>query len=202
MTIKKVLGQRHVSLMTLETIVVEIEAILNDPPLTYVSSELTDLEPLTPSHLLHGRRITCLPHQSVETDELSDPTFGDACQTRKRAKVQAAILRDFHTRWRHEFLTSLREHHRISGINVQSVKKGDVVIVHDDIPRMMWKLAEIEELIGRDGLTRAAMIITANGKTNRPISKLYPLELASAKSITLLKKSVRTQGHRTVILDL
>ena len=36
MTIKKVLGQSHVSHMTLETIAVEIEAILNDRPLTYV----------------------------------------------------------------------------------------------------------------------------------------------------------------------
>ena len=60
--IKKVLGRRHVSLPTLETIIMEIEAILNDRPLTYVSSELMDPEPLTPSHLLHGRRITCLPH--------------------------------------------------------------------------------------------------------------------------------------------
>ena len=45
---------------------------------------------------------------------------------------------------------------------------------------MTWKLAVIEDLIvGRDGLTRAAMIRTANGTTSRPISKLYPLELTS-----------------------
>jgi len=35
--IKKVLGRRHVSLSTLETIIVEIEAILNDHPLTFVN---------------------------------------------------------------------------------------------------------------------------------------------------------------------
>ena len=123
--------------MTLETIVVEIDAILNDRPPTYISSELTDPEPLTPSHLLHGRRITCLPDQLVETDELSDTTFGNASQTSKRANVQAAILRDFHTRWHHEYLISLREHHRTSGTNVQSVKKDDVAIVHVDTPCMM-----------------------------------------------------------------
>ena len=37
--IKKVLGRRHVSLPALETIIVEIEATLNDCPLTFVSSE-------------------------------------------------------------------------------------------------------------------------------------------------------------------
>ena len=112
----------------------------------------------------------------MATDELSDPTFGNASQTHKRANVQAAILRDFHTIWCHEYLTSLREHHRTSGINAQSVKKGNVVIVHDDTSRMMWKLAVIEELIvGRDGLTRAAMIRTANSKTSRPIPIRYTL---------------------------
>ena len=43
--IKKVLGRRHVSLPTLETITVEIEAILKDRPLTFVSSDLGDPEP-------------------------------------------------------------------------------------------------------------------------------------------------------------
>ena len=57
-----------------------------------------------------------------------------------------------------------------------------MVIVHDDSPCMLWKLAVIEELdCSKDGLTQAAIIRTANDTTNRPISKLYPLELASGK---------------------
>ena len=127
MTIKKVLGRRHVYLQTLETIVVEIEAILNDRPLTFVSSEMGDPEPLTPAHLLHGRKITCLSHELVDADELTDPTFGNASSMRKSANTQAAMIRDFQTRWRHEYLTSLREHHKISCSNTQLVKKGDVV---------------------------------------------------------------------------
>ena len=58
---------------------------------------------------------------------------------------------------------------------------GDVVLVHDDKPRTMWKLAVIEELIrGNDGLVRAANIRTATGKTNRPIVRLVPLEVSSS----------------------
>ena len=63
--LKKVLGKRHISLNTLETVIAEIEAALNDRKLTFVSSEQGDLEPLTPAHLLHGRRITCLPHKAI-----------------------------------------------------------------------------------------------------------------------------------------
>ena len=184
-TIKKVLGRRHVSLQTLETIVVEIEAILNDRPLTFVSSEMGDPEPLTPAHLLHGRRITCLPHEMVDVDELTDPTFGNATSMRKSANTQAAIIRDFQTRWRHEYLTSLREHHKTSGNNIQLVKKGDVVLIHDDAPRATWKMAVIEDLIiGRDGLMRAATIRTNNGTTNRAITRLYPLEVTAGQEDT------------------
>jgi len=39
----------------------EVEAILTDRPITYVLSDCVDEEPLTPSHLLSGRRITFLP---------------------------------------------------------------------------------------------------------------------------------------------
>ena len=83
--IKKVLCRCHISLTVLETIIVEIEAVLNDRPLTFVSSELGDVEPLTPAHLLHGRRITYLPHEMVDTDELIDQSYGDTDSIRKRA---------------------------------------------------------------------------------------------------------------------
>ena len=96
--IKKVLGRRHVSLPILETIVVEIEEVLNDRPLTFISSELEDLEPLTPAHLLHGKRITYIPHQTVEVDEIVDPSYGDTGQVHRRAKTHAAILRDLQMR--------------------------------------------------------------------------------------------------------
>ena len=172
--IKKVLGRRHVSLPTLETITVEIEAMLNDRPLMFVSSDLGDPEPLTPSHLVHGRRITCLPHQDTDIDELVDPTYREASHIRMRARVQAVILGDFKKRWCHEYLTSLREYHKASGNNQRCVKKDDVVIVHDDTPRATWKMAVVEDLIvGKDSLVRAATIQTTNGTKTRLITKLY-----------------------------
>ena len=60
-TIKKVLGRSFITLEALQTLVVEIKAVLNDRPLTYLSADVADLEPLTPSHLLYGRRITTYP---------------------------------------------------------------------------------------------------------------------------------------------
>ena len=57
-------------LTTLEAVIVEIEAALNDTPLSFVSSEYGDLEPL---NLLHGRLITCLPYETLDDDVIIDP---------------------------------------------------------------------------------------------------------------------------------
>ena len=57
------------------------------------------------------------------------------------------------------------------------------MIIHDDSPRLKWHLAVVQELQrGNDSLVRSATIRTANGFTNRPISKLYPLEVNAGKN--------------------
>ena len=181
-SLRKVLGRAFVTLPVLQTIVVEIEATLNDRPLTYVSADVTDVEPLTPAHLLCGRRITSLPHEYEEN--LDDPDYMDAPTMRQQVDRHSKILNHFQSRWKREYLTSLREFHKTSGHNKQSIKKGDVVLMHDDKPRLNWRLAVIEELlVGNDGLVRAANIRTANHVTSRPISKLYPLELSTTKNV-------------------
>ena len=59
----------------MHTAIVEIEAIINSRPLSYVSSDDTE-EPLTPSHLLVGRIILRLP-DNLNYLELDDFEVGD-----------------------------------------------------------------------------------------------------------------------------
>ena len=183
---KNVLGQTFATLPSLQTIIVEVEGILNDQPITYIPSDVNDPEPLTPAHLLYGRRIISLLHPMVEDDELVDPNHGqsDESDLRRRAKMQAVILKQFWKRWKLEYLTSLREFHKTTGNNTQQVRIGDVVLVHDDVPRINWQLAVIEDVVrGSDGLIRAAYIRTKNVRTNRPIARLYPLEVCHTEGL-------------------
>ena len=115
--LKNTLGGAHVSLIVLETLVVEIEAVLNDRPLMYTPSELEEMDPLSPAHLVYGRRVTSLPYESLDEDELDDPNFGDSLSIKRRAKQQALTLQHFRSRWRHEYLTSLREYHKTTATN-------------------------------------------------------------------------------------
>ena len=157
--LKRVLGRACISLPMLQTLVVEVEASLNDRPLTYLSEDPRYPEPLTPSYLLYGRRITMLPHMLV-IEDLQDPDYGStSSQMRKNVKRLSLLLNHFQTQWKHEYLTSLREFHRSHGNNNQTVKVGDIVQIHDEGPRLTWLLAVIEELItGNNGLVRAAII--------------------------------------------
>ena len=115
--IKKTLGRAFVTLQQLETIVIEIEAMLNDRPLTYVSTDLSDPEPLTPSHLLFGKRIRQVLHPLNDPEELKDPTYVSDSAMREKVNKHTAMMEKFWNRWRTEYLTSLREFYKVSGHN-------------------------------------------------------------------------------------
>ena len=89
------------------------------------------------------------------------------------------LLQSFQLRWRREYLTALREFHKATGSNRQRIKQGDVVLIHDDGPRIRWRLGVVDNLItGSDGFVRAANVRTSTNVTNRPITRLYPLEVS------------------------
>ena len=68
--LKKILKNAKLTYEELLTLVVEIECVLNSRPLTYVSSQ-DRVEPLTPSHLLTGRRLLSIPDESIVAEEES-----------------------------------------------------------------------------------------------------------------------------------
>ncbi|XP_074657128.1 uncharacterized protein LOC141910296 [Tubulanus polymorphus] len=75
MVLKKVIGRAHISFDDFRTVVSEAEAIVNDRPLTYSSTDINDEAPVTPSQLMCGHRLTTLPHDFITPEELEDPDF-------------------------------------------------------------------------------------------------------------------------------
>ncbi|GFX49984.1 uncharacterized protein TNCV_3883131 [Trichonephila clavipes] len=62
---KRVAGNSKFSYEELLTLITQIEAILNSRPLTPLSSDVDDLEVLTPAHFLIGRPITAIVEPSL-----------------------------------------------------------------------------------------------------------------------------------------
>ena len=204
-TLRKVLRNTLVSLDELLTLVVEVETLINERPLTYTFSDFEEPIPLTPSMLLYGRSLTLLPHHEVTQDELLDPDYGvDPNTLDKRSKHLDFVIKQCWKRWKTEYLPQLREAHstnsKLRGHGTQNmIKVGDVVLVHNDIEkRTHWPLAVVTKLnTGRDGFVRSADIRTKNGVTNRPIAKLYPLEVSSQSEISAKEQNPSNNDNCT-----
>ena len=182
--LKKTIGGAKLTYEELLTVTTETEMILNARPLSYVTSADVE-EPLTPSHLLHGRRLMSLPDTC--TGDLTDPDFElPSTELSKRMNHLSNAMNHFWRRWRDEYLVNLRDSHRHSAKDTvpTPIAVGDIVVVHDeDLPRGFWKLARVEGLVtGADGLVRGATIrVRSEGRRcsvlRRPIQRLYPLEI-------------------------
>jgi hypothetical protein len=179
--LSKILGRTKPTLSAFLALVADAEVVLNDRPLENPSSSVGDEESLSPAHLMYGRRLNTLPYSEETNEEKFDASYGDKPDELKKAVARhQTLLQHFEKRFLVSYLPALREYHQATKKNNPTViKERDVVLVHDDKPRKDWKMAVAEKLIrSQDGQIRAANIRTANGKTNRPISKLYPLQVA------------------------
>ena len=105
--LRKMIGQAKFSYDEMYTAIVEVEAIINSRPLTFLNSSDTE-EPLTPSHLLVGRRLLSLPDNlTCLTPEDEDfEVTGELL--RRRAKHLNSVLNHFWKRWSKEYLLELR----------------------------------------------------------------------------------------------
>ena len=170
--LKKTIGKAKLTYDELSTALTEVEAILNFRPLSYVSSE--DLqEPLTPSHLLTGRRILSLPDVTATTGSDGDEDFELTSQEiHVRLHNLNSALDQFWSRWRDEYLLQLRERYppTVNGGTFRAPIPGEVVLVHDENhPRTMWKLGRVSDVItsSDDQIRGATLEVSTNGKLTR-----------------------------------
>ena len=122
-SLRKVIGQAHLKFEKLKTLLVEVEALLNAKPLTYVQEDDEGVSyTLSPSHLMYGRRVTSMPN-----DNHFDVVSTYQGLTKRRHHVR--ILEHFTRQWRQDYLTNLREAHSLRRREKRSViSVGDVVI--------------------------------------------------------------------------
>ncbi|XP_064097296.1 uncharacterized protein LOC135208730 [Macrobrachium nipponense] len=198
--LKKAIFKKRINSDELNTIVTEIERRINNRPLTYVDAISPDtVDALTPSHLLYGYRLNSLP-TTIDRDYLNDPDFElDHKQCNERFKFVSQVIHAFQEQWVKEYLQSLRDRHYFNGDPTQpfqtKIKVGDVVLVHNDTPRCMWKLARVIQLMpSSDGLVRVVKLQTSNGETTRSVDKLYPLEVSKPDDMYTVEAAEKSLG--------
>ena len=83
------------------TILTDIEAALNQRPLTYLGSDPKNPQAITPSHLAIGRALQTIPFSS------NDPKV----TVSSRYKYLQMLLKHFWKRWSNEYLPTLAKRH-------------------------------------------------------------------------------------------
>ena len=154
----------------LYTFLTEVESILNSRPLTHVSDDPNDLEPLTPNHLLLGMHKNWQFVASVDDKEVSS--------RRKWRQVQA-LARTFWERWRKEYLPKITKRHKWSSqLDVKNLEVGELVLLDDDeTKKKTWNLARVTKLTpSDDGVVRQVVVRTKKGEYTRPVTKIGRLE--------------------------
>ena len=133
------------------TTVAEIEATLNNRPLTYVQDdEENGFYALTPASLIYGRRLATTPSGSQFEVSSTNKTLT------KQAKHQFCVLSNFTQQWQKDYLSRTKSNQAPN----DNARRIQVVILKEDgTAKCLWKLAKVTETLeGRDGKVRSAKI--------------------------------------------
>lgn len=159
------------------TLIIEIEAIMNSRPLTPLSNDPNDLQALTPGHFLIGESLKGLPECKFE----STPS--------NRLSVWQHLTKlkqDFWSRWHLEYLNELNIRHKwlSSSKSENKFNIGTMVILKDpSLPPMRWSLGRItENFPGADKVVRAVTVKTASGSYKRNVKDLAILPIDDNES--------------------
>lgn len=175
--LRKVLRKSVISYDELLTVITEAEGVINSRPLCYEYSDDV-IETLTPSHLMHGRRLKT----ESQYEEIREET---GVTLTRRVRHLEKVIDHFQKRWKHEYLTELREHQSCNASTpTKQVKVGDVVLIEDKrLPRSRWRLGLISHLfVSKDGYVRGCKLKVHDGKNGyiylqRPINQLCFFEV-------------------------
>jgi hypothetical protein len=183
-SLRKSLGQKLLTLIQMQTLVKEVEAVVNTRPLVYVDGDIDSNITLTPSHFLTLNPSIGVPEPNWDgKDPDYDKKGASSVELLKIWKKGQKLLNEFWRIWREDYLVSLRERLQVNlkaGRIVSPIvpQVGDIVLIKDNLPRGSWKVGRIIEILkSRDGEVRSANVVLPNKRVlRRPLNLLYPIE--------------------------
>ncbi|XP_052445918.1 uncharacterized protein LOC127987587 [Carassius gibelio] len=169
--LKVTLGAQTVTEEVLRTVLTEIEGILNSKPLGYTSSDISDIDPITPNCFIIGRRDASLPQV----------VYQDSGVLSRRRWRHSQLLADHF--WRHfikYYLPSLQVRQKWKS-EKRNLQIGDIVMIVDSqLPRALWPVGKITEVHpGADDRVSSATVQVEKRMYTRPVPRLVKLPALS-----------------------
>lgn len=151
----------------LTTLFCEVEAIINDRPITKVSNVPGDLEPLTPNHLLLHKTKPFLPPGVFDPND---------CYGRRRWRQVQYMADLFWKCWTKEYLPDLQERQKWTKKRRNFITGDIVLIIDNTVPRNSWIIGQVIRVTPDSrGFIRQVQVRTKTSTLCRPITKLVLL---------------------------
>lgn len=182
---KRVIGDTHLTYEELYTLIVQIEAILNSRPLTPLSSDPADLEPITPAHFLIGRTLISIP----------EPDFSQLKEnTLSRYQLIQKMRQHIWQRWSVEYISELQTRCKWKQ-SQKHIEVNTLVLIKDNrLPPLKWLLGRVIQVHpGADGVPRVVTIKTSSGVIKRAVRTICPLPVEGEQ-----KSDVQVQQASTI----
>lgn len=167
--INGILKEQTLNDESLQTLMCLVESIMNGRPITNISTDPSDLEALTPNHLLIMRPGAIAPPGIFSKN--------DNDYAKRRWRQIQYLANVYWKRWLQEYLPLLQSRTKWTGETVP-LAVDDLVVVNDQrVHRHYWPLARIVKIFpGRDGSVRSVQLKTKQGTLTRPVTKICRIE--------------------------
>ncbi len=165
--LKVILKEQTVPETVLRTVLIEVEGIMNAKPLGYISSDIADPDPITPSILLMGRHDSSLPQVMYDSSHLLGT---------RRWRHSQVLADQFWARFINLYLPSLQERQKWQKDNDQLRVNQVVLIMDPQLPRALWLVGKVTRTFpGPDGRIRTVAVQVQDRTYVRPVARLIPL---------------------------
>lgn len=156
--LKRVVGNTQLNYEDFLTVLVQIESVLNSRPLSSLSTDPSDLNPLTPGHFLIGRPLNALPEKSYSSVNEN--------RLNKFQRIQK-IVQHFWKRWSLEVVPEMQKRTKWFSHLPDLLKKDSLVLIKEEnVPPLQWSLARVLVVHrSSDNIVRQATLKTISGAT-------------------------------------
>ncbi|XP_018400775.1 PREDICTED: uncharacterized protein LOC108778168 [Cyphomyrmex costatus] len=172
----RIIGNAHLTFEEMQTILCDIETILNSRPIAPLSEDPNDLAYLSPGHFLIGTTVDSFP-----CHDLSNISENRLVRWQRVEQLRQHFWR----RWSSEYLHTLQARSKWKISKGDQLKIGQVVLIKQQgLHPLHWLLGRVQGVHpGTDGVVRTAEIKTAKGILTRPLTRIaiLPIDDSSEK---------------------
>ncbi|KAF2883762.1 hypothetical protein ILUMI_22407 [Ignelater luminosus] len=154
------IGDTRLRYEELNTVIIQVEGILNSRPITPFSLDINNLTYLTPGHFLSLEGFhNCIPEENI---------INIPCNRLKSWRICTQIKQNFWNKWYKDYLNQLQTRYKWFN-KVSNLKEGMLVLIkNDNVPCQQWPIARITKVFpGKDNKVRVVEVKTSNGSVTK-----------------------------------